>query len=542
MKIARRLLSLLLALVMVLALVACGGGGDTTDTGGTSTGPQSSGSQNSGSQNSGSQDAGNQNSNPGTTDSVVNSESDVTSDIVAGFEMPDRPVDETEGKEYIIIQHEDKVNPFGFAQDSSLGLEAQARVDEIQDLYGCTISFEQIEYSVAFASAMQAMMYGGAYGDIIFAYKNAYLRQCLGTGGSDSTMQDLLALDYIINFWNAEKWGDITARESMMAGGNFYGVSPALWPECNPMPYYTVAYNKTIVENAGVTDPQEYWEDMAWDRDAMMEVIIGTTDESSGIWGMTAGNDHMIRATFFSVGNQRIFVDKVNEDGTVKWSNGLLTSEALEAFEWLRTNLTNYAKCFNGGDYGAYRNFSAKTPFINGQSAMCVTRPVCLFDDIVTTMDNFGLITWAGAEPNNLTGYYEQVYSIAIPLFAQDIEHSAFLIADLFEGLGTVGAGANERQIETGEDIIEYYQEQYFDNEIDVECLLRPDAKLQYSYWPNDDLDLIYRSMAGDLFSMSSISAMIEKHHRMIDDAVETHMVPNQVKLDELKNAGVKLD
>ena len=322
MKIARRLLSLLLALLMVFALAACGGDGEPTD----------SGVQN--------------NPNP---DNPQGGNTQGGNDDVDDFVMPDRPTSETEGKTYIIIQHEDTVDRFGYSQDSKMGLQIGDRIEEVQNLYGCTIDFSQIAYGSGFVTQMQALQFAENGGDLVFAYKNAYLRQCLGTGGDESLMQDLLAVDNIINFWNSEKWGTITARESMMAGGTFYGVSPALWVDCTPLPYYQIVYNKSLVESAGATDPQEYWENEEWDRYAMLDVIKATTDEANGVWGMNGNVEHMIRATFLSTGVQLAQIDKINADGTVEWTNGLKTAEAAEAIGWLQQTLKSNAKCFNNG-------------------------------------------------------------------------------------------------------------------------------------------------------------------------------------------------
>lgn len=497
MKIARRLLSLLLALLMIFALAACGGNEGTTD--------KPSGDQGG--------------ENPvGGSDEVSGGNDDKNE-----FVMPDRPVDETSGMEYVIIQANPIENPFGFSQDEKVGLQVADRIAEIKELYDCTFEFRQIGDG-ALLQQMQAAQFVDKGGDLLFYEKGSYLRKCIGVGGSDSLMQDLLALDNIINFWNAEKWGPIAAREAMMAGGSFYGVSPALWVDCTPLPYYQVVYNKTIIENAGATDPQEYWENEEWDRYAMLDVITSTTDTASGIWGMTACADHMIRATFLATGLQLASIDKINADGTVEWSNNVKSPEAIEALEWLKTTLTANAKCFNNGVYN-FNSWATYTPFNEGLCTMAVTRPIDLFNYVVVESGNpFGVTTWAGEEANILTGYYEHVCSIAIPIFAQDIEHSAFIMADMFEGLGDV---------ETYEDVLAFYSETYFDSELDVTMMVRPGATLQYSYWVNDGMDKIWTTFRDNMMIMSSVRSLIDKYAGTIDTAVETHIVPNKVVLDE---------
>ena len=356
MKLARRLLSVLLALLMVFALVACGGTGDTP-----------------------SDDPG---KDPGKNPGTSTGNNDVNIKPTDEFEPPERPVDETAGKNYIIIQHSEIENPFGYSQDSNMGLQVSDRVNEVCETYGCTIEFSMSAYDTNFASRLQAAMFAENSGDMVFAYKNAMLRKALGTGGSTSLMQDLLQVDHIINFWDANKWGTLTARESMMAGGTFYGVSPALWVDCTPLPYYQVVYNKDIIELTGVTDPQEYWENEEWDREAMLDVITETTDEASGIWGMTASMEHRVMATFLTAGKPFVVLEKVNSDGTAEWSRGLEDGDVLDALQWLKNSLNANTKCFNNGLVDR-SGWTAHEPFDEGLCTMAMTRPIDIFAYVV---------------------------------------------------------------------------------------------------------------------------------------------------------------
>ena len=343
-------------------------------------------------------------------------------------------------------------------------------------------------------------------------------------------MVDLLQVDNIINFWDFNKWGNITARETMMAGGTFYGVAPNLWINYTPLPYYQVVYNKDMLTEFGATDPQELWEQNAWDRDEMLEQIVKCYDDSSSdaIWGMTASMTHMMRATFLTTGQPTVIVDKINADGTAEWSHGLQTPDAKEALSWLQDALTNYAKHFNNERSGGWEIWHSHEPLIAGQSAFALTRPSAIFDYIVTDMDNFGLTVWAGADSNVVSGYYENSSAIAIPLFAQNVEHSAFLMYDLFEGLAGV---------EDFDDVVDYYRDTYFATDLDVEYLLRSDAKsLQYSYWPNGGGD-VWTAMGAGFVGASSVQVLIDKNVGLIEECITTHMLPNQVVIEGYRAA-----
>ena len=497
MKLAKRAFSLILVLLMILALVACGESGTPTD------------------KDPGKTPGGNQ-----TGDKNPSKD----------FDLPERPVSEMEGKTYVVIQHDPETDPFGYSEDSLLAQRANERINEVQELYGCTIQLSQIPYDDKFATSIQALTFAENSGDLIFSHNQAQLRKTLGTGGSSSLMQDLLQLDHIINFWDMEKWGNITARETMMAGGTFYGVAPNLWINYTPLPYYQVVYNKDMLTEFGATDPQELWEQNAWDRDEMLEQIVKCYDDSSSdaIWGMTASMTHMMRATFLTTGQPTVIVDKINADGTAEWSHGLQTPDAKEALSWLQDALTNYAKHFNNERSGGWEIWHSHEPLIAGQSAFALTRPSAIFDYIVTDMDNFGLTVWAGADSNVVSGYYENSSAIAIPLFAQNVEHSAFLMYDLFEGLAGV---------EDFDDVVDYYRDTYFATDLDVEYLLRSDAKsLQYSYWPNGGGD-VWTAMGAGFVGASSVQVLIDKNVGLIEECITTHMLPNQVVIEGYRAA-----
>jgi len=491
---------------MIASLAACAG--TTEDPNTDSSAPSTSGSSD------------------GSTGGDVNGGGN--SEAADNFVLPDRPVDEMTGKEYTIIQHAPIDTPFGYTQDSQMGVKVADRVAEVSALYGCQIVFSEIPYNDQFPSQIQALQFAQSGCDMVFASKNAKLRLTLGAGGSESLMTDLLTLDHILNFWDMNKWGSIVAREPMMAGGYFYGVTPALWVDCTPLPYYQVVYNKDLLAAAELPDLQEYWEKEEWDRDTMLDVITSFDPAVDSVWGMTATRTHMVLATFLTTGVDMVIIDKINSDKTVEWSRGIETADVADALQWLKNALTNKLKHFNNGS-DDYKTWEAHLAFNEGSCAMAVTRPQDIFGSVVSEgPENFGLITWAGYEPNVLSGYLEQVYTVSIPVFAQNAEHSAFLMYDLFEGFD---------DIETYDDVIGFYRETYFSSDLDVTCLVRPGVKLQYSYWPNGGYGIISQ-ISNSLMTASSVSTLINKHAGVDDDVIETYMVPNAVAIEAYRQNG----
>ena len=500
MKLAKRLISLALALLMVFALVAC-----TDDPVDTNTGSQSTNSNN---------------TDPNTGN---------TSSEEVEFDPGDRPYDETKGKTFYIIQHEPPETPFKYSQDSLMGEKVAERIDEIEAAYGVTVVFDQVAYSDAFATSMQQKEVTGEGGDIVFSTNNSMLRLALGIGGNSSLMVDLLTVDHIINFWDMDKWGNIISRETMMAGGTFYGVAPNLWIDRTPLPFYLLVYNREMLKTFEAIDPQEAWEKKEWDRDTMLESITSVYDDSTGvkIFGIAAQGLHMTRATVLSTGAQLVNIDKINADGTVEWHNGFKNADVVEALQWLKNAYNENTKYFN--NLWSSSAWVHQDPLLNGEAAYCMTRPDVLLNQIVVEADfDFGLALWAGAEPNQMTGYFENSSGITIPVFASKIEHSAFIMWDLFEGLNG---------IESFDDLIAYYRDTYFTSDLDVAFLLRDGATLMYSYWPNG-VDNLWSNLGGSLLTAASVQGVVDKFAGSTDAMIDQHVVPNQVALEKYRSEG----
>ena len=444
--------------------------------------------------------------------------------------LPPRPVEEMSGKDFIIIQHQAETSPFGYAENSQLAEKAFKRMEDVENLYGCTLSFSTLAYNDSFATAFQALAYEDNSGDLVFSHNNAQLRKTIGTGGQESMLQPLLQYDNILDFWNTEKWGNITAKETMMAGENFYAVTPALWINYLPLTYYNLVYNKELLEDFGQTDLQEYYENETWTRDQMFEVITSCYDDTGAdvVYGLGAAQSHMIRASFLAAGCTPVTINSIAEDGTVDWTNGWLTPEADEALSYLKTQLTSNAKYFNNGEYANTWD-DGYNPFVAGQCVMGLTRPLTLLNNIVVEADfSYGLMPWAGPDANYMSGYYENTASVAIPTFAQNGEWSAFLMWDLFEGLeGTA----------TYDDVVAYYRETYFETDLDMEILLNSGRdNLQYSYWPNGGDDTL-NAINGSFLS-ASIANLIQSHAGLTDTVVNDYIVPNKVALEKYKAEG----
>ena len=152
-----------------------------------------------------------------------------------------------------------------------------------------------------------------------------------------------------------------------------------------------------------------------------------------------------------------------------------------------------------------------------------------LFNTIVVEADfDFGLALWAGSEPNQMTGYYENSSGITIPVFASKIEHSAFIMWDLFEGLNGV---------EDYKGLIDYYRNTYFNSDLDVTYLLRDGATLMYCYWPNG-LDDVWKNISANLLTGATVKGVLDRYANSADTLIEEHVVPNTVAIEKYRAEG----
>jgi len=295
-----------------------------------------------------------------------------------------------------------------------------------------------------------------------------------------------------------------------------------LWTDFTPLPDYQFLYNKEYLQVAGLPDFQEYWEQKKWDREIMLNAITSIESDPGNYWSLNAEIGHVVSSTFLSTGAPLVLIEKVNADKTVEWSYGVQSVDAEEAFTWLKSALTRYEKHFmlNGTSYGPpYQTFSE-----GACMTALVERRFLLNYVIPNGPKDFGIITWAGREPNFLPGYLTEVSTVSIPTFAQNQEHSAFLMYDLFEGLGDV---------KTKNDVIAYYQETYSLSETDVLCLFRSEEHLQFYYYGKG-----LNNIAQNFDSVSSVRDLIQQNVSIDEETFEAYAIPNAIAIEAYRQSG----
>ena len=221
-------------------------------------------------------------------------------------------------------------------------------------------------------------------------------------------------------------------------------------------------------------------------------------------------------------------VDSINPNQTMNWHCGLQDPKGIEALQWFATNYANNRKYFNGGRSWADLN--------EGAAFLLLLKTPTATSLLKEQPGTYGLTCWAGKEANFLSSYYESCFCVSIPLFAEDIEASAYLMAELFEGFDGM---------RKYEDVLARYRETYGFSETELEFFFGKEDSLQYSYWPNGlgeiwkDLDGKFNAFLPAEGNQPALEPVLAQTLKSYTSAIETYVLPNVVSLELYKESGL---
>ena len=469
----------------------------------------------------------------GPSEPIKDSDSLTVTDPIIDPPISRRPK-EMMGQEYIILQTRNREFPFEYPIASREAEFARNRIEEVRRLYNSEILLEQIPED-GIAEELQRRTFTDSRGDILFCTDNSLLRGVVNADPEKSLLVDLLPLDNQLNLFDKEKWGGAAALESMMAGGHFYGVTPALWFGCAPKPVSVLLYDKDLLHEYDVPDLPEYLEKDQWDRDVMLTTITNVYSDSAEkpVWGITAPLTRMIRSTLLAVGADDVRIGKINGDGTAEWEYGPASDDGEEALTWLRKTLKQYKRSFNHGA-DDWEEDNVLNPFLQKRCGVCLTSCDAVPELAAARNKNFGLMPWAGKQ----SGFYDQDYdnccSVSIPVCAQNPEWSALLMWDLFEAPGSMGP----TEIRNRNQLFEYYRTTYFSNDFEAQLYLPEKPSGHYSYAPEGGI-AGWETIRAGILSDVPIRSLIDRCKADAADVIETYVLPNRTALASYRQAGL---
>ena len=224
-----------------------------------------------------------------------------------------------------------------WAPEAGKGVEVDDEVtrimDEVQDLYHCTIEARELNVNEVFNQLQPAVAAGDKFGDLIIATMWAY-GPLLGAGGLLGDLKTVPGLHLEADWWNQNVLETCTINGKTLAGAcTFTDHSYLTW---------SCYFNKDMFRALG-HDPEEiynlvrqgkwtYDKFLAYAKEALQDKdSSGVVDSAEDIWGLVAPGGDYNRAAFLAMGGH--FYD---HDDKGKLKLACTDQHSLDVVEFMR--------------------------------------------------------------------------------------------------------------------------------------------------------------------------------------------------------------
>lgn len=373
------------------------------------------------------------------------------------------------GEEINIICDENNSDDFlYFKVDSAEKEELSARKAELEKKYNCKITIQNVEDGVeSFVSSKSASNSAGSV-DIILSL-SYYTKRWAKAG----YLYDISEYDDIVDYTDSFAWGDKNDLETMAVDGKIYGVIPASWPDNMKSFFYVIVTNNRLMKEAGYGDVRVYREEGTWSRETFEDFIKNCSQADKGIYSLDTGLESFITTSVYAAGGS------VYDSDTGK--SGLHRQGALEGLTWGREMLNKYSdKIYLHDDY--------RDKFLAALASMATADSSALTHSISKNTDigEFSVLPFPKgpcADEQTPTGYIHSYrHAVSIPKIAGNTEASATIVSEFFAPLSSI---PNE------EALAEYYRNNVFWSDEDVDILLSESQKAEYNYWQEGFHDIM---------------------------------------------------
>lgn len=373
------------------------------------------------------------------------------------------------GEEITVVCDENNSNDFlYFKADSAEKEELAARKAELEEKYNCKITIQNVEDGVeSFISSKSA---SNSTGDVDIIISLSYYTKRWAKAGY---LYDISEYDDIVDYTDSFAWGDKNDLETTAVDGKIYGVIPASWPDNMKSFFYVIVTNNRLMKEAGYGDISVYQEEGAWSRETFEEFIKNCSQADKGIYSLDTGLESFMTTSVYSSGGS------VYDSATGK--SGLHKPGASEGLSWGREILDKYSdKIYLHDDY--------RDKFLAGFASMSTADSAAITDKISKNTDigEFSVLPfpkWPYADEETPTGYIHSYrHTVSIPKIAGDTESSAVIVSEFFAPLSS---------IQNEEALAEYYRNNVFWSDKDVEILLSESKKAEYNYWQEGFHDIM---------------------------------------------------
>ncbi len=185
-------------------------------------------------------------------------------------------------------------------------------MDEVESLYNCTVSATYVNPSEAFTNIQPELAAGGKYADLIITTQWQY-----GYFLGAQLMMDLNQLEVD---WDREWWNQDVRKMGTYGGKTYIGLGSFIFDTAYTWVLY---YNQAVWEEMGFEDPYKLVDERRWTFDLFRDYCqrVSRDQDNSGAmdtyedrWGMSGSNGDLARAWYFSLGGQYF---KTADDGRV---------------------------------------------------------------------------------------------------------------------------------------------------------------------------------------------------------------------------------
>jgi len=403
-------------------------------------------------------------------------------------------------------------NVLGYTQDSLFAEKARTRINDVEKKLNCKITLNPDAKAELFAvTAASGSFFGDAYmshSDLIHNWAKAGL------------LTGITTLSDIIDYKDADKWGQPNLLEVGFYDGELYGVLPAAWPELSYTSFgYPLVSNTDLITSLGNSDPREYVEAGTWNWEQFENMLINCTvkEGEREVYGLMTHYPYFSQMIIASNG-----VTFAQIDGKGDIECGYYTAEGMRALE-------EVYKIYQGelsytvsksGDGDATMSMEN---FIDGVGVFTFTPAHCIFGasgDISMKMENYGILPTPygpDSSADEITSlYHSMYYIISLPVVADHQEETATILNEIFEPF---------EGLETYDEMCDYMAKNYFFDERDAETffLMQKNAKLNYDYQTSFISRRIPESICNKKMSVTEI---VESYRSEIDDVFEEVVIP----------------
>lgn len=405
-----------------------------------------------------------------------------------------------DGQAVQIVLDENNSDDFlWFTADSSEAEELLKRKNEIEKNYNCEIVFQKQENDIG--NFVSSKLASNSNGDIDILISLSYYTRRWAKSGY---LIDVINYSDIIDYTDSFRWGYQNDLETAAVDGRLYGIIPYCFPDNMRSFFYILVTNNRLMSEAGYDDMSVFQEENNWSRDIFEELIKNCAQQDKGIYSLDTGLESFLTNSVYASGGS---VYNKDTDHT-----GLRNAGALDGLSWGCEILNKYRD-------NIYLHDDFRDKFLEGNAAMTTGDSSAITGQFAKNSDigEFSLLPFpkgSKTDENTATGYIHSFrHMISIPTITDDTEASAVIINELFKPLPS---------IQNEEDLKQYYRNNVFWSDKDVEILFRESANAEYNYW-QEEFHTVLTNMASEALAVSPSAAIvssIDVAEQIIDKSV----------------------